>query len=138
MATILPRKPKNAENQRAQLDWWSAQLGEFKLEEIAPSKLAECRDRLLLTPTASGKPRSPATAVRYLAVLSHAFSIAMREWGWVDNNPLRKVSKPKEPRGRVRYLTEDERARLLAACRESGNRAMYTIVVLALTTGMRR
>jgi hypothetical protein len=38
-------------------------------------------------------------------------------------------TKAKEPRGR---LSEDERDRLLAACRESGNRAMYAIVVVAL------
>jgi integrase len=76
--------------------------------------------------------------VRYLAVLSHAFSVALREWGWVKDNPLRKVTKPKEPRGRVRFLDDDERAHLLQACRVSANPLLYPIVVLAIATGMRR
>lgn len=116
---ILPLKPKNAKIQRAQLEWWRAQLGSCQLTEIKPADVAACRDRLLSTPMSSGKLRAPATAVRYLAVLSHAFSVAVREWGWVDDNPLRRVTKPKEPRGRVRFLSEDERARLILACRDS-------------------
>jgi len=76
--------------------------------------------------------------VRYLAVLSHCYTMVVREWGWTDDTPMRKVSKPKEPPGRVRFLSEDERAHLLAACRESRNPFLYPIVVLALSTGMRR
>src|SRR6476620_10473300 len=106
---VLPRVPKNAKNLRPQLDWWRSQLGDLNLAAVTPSKIAECRERLLTPPTARGKLRSPATAVRYLAVLSHAFSVALREWDWVNDNPLRKVIKPKEPRGRVRFLDDDER-----------------------------
>ncbi|HUD00807.1 MAG TPA: site-specific integrase, partial [Rhabdochlamydiaceae bacterium] len=77
-------------------------------------------------------------AVRYLAALSHALSTACKEWGWLEDSPMRKVSKPKEPRGRVRYLETEERERLLQACRESKNPYLYTVVVTALSTGMRR
>jgi integrase len=135
---ILPQIPKNAKNLRPQLDWWCSQLGDLNLAAVTPAKIAECRDRLLALPTARGKLRSPATAVRYLAVLSHAFSVALREWDWVNDNPLRKVTKPKEPRGRVRFLDDDERVRLLQACRMSANPVLYPIVVLAIATGMRR
>ncbi len=62
----------------------------------------------------------------------------MREWGWVTENPVRRINKPKEPRGRVRFLDDDERARLLQACRGSANPLLYPIVVLAIATGMRR
>jgi integrase len=48
------------------------------------------------------------------------------------------VSKPREPRGRVRFLSDEERYRLLGACRESLNPSLHTIVVLALSTGARR
>ena len=51
---------------------------------------------------------------------------------------MARVSKPKEGRGRSRFLSPEERERLLGACRASGSRALYTIVVLALSTGMRR
>ena len=72
-----------------------------------------------------------------MAALSHVFSVAVKEWGWLEDSPMRKVSKPKEPRGRVRFLTDDERSRLLQACRNSLNPHLYLITVLALSTGMR-
>src|SRR5262249_55585962 len=43
-----------------------------------------------------------------------------------------------EPRGRVRYLSDQERQRLLAACQQSHNPYLHTVVVLALATGARR
>ncbi|MBV5330868.1 site-specific integrase, partial [bacterium] len=53
-------------------------------------------------------------------------------------NPLLKVTKPKEPRGRVRFLADDERERFLTACRESSNKDLYPAVILALSTGARQ
>jgi integrase len=38
----------------------------------------------------------------------------------------------------VRFLTDGERSRLLQACRESQNRFLYPLVVLALATGARK
>jgi integrase len=49
-----------------------------------------------------------------------------------------RVRKPKLPRGRVRFLSDEERDRLLEACRESQNPYLQTIVILALSTGARR
>jgi integrase len=135
---VLPLKPKNARTQRQQLAWWKAELGYCRLADVTPAKVAECRDRLLNTPKDNGKRRSPSTVVRYLAVLSHAFSVAMKEWGWVGDNPLRKVMKPKEPRGRIRCLDNIEREALLKACAASQSPLLYTIVVLAISTGMRK
>ena len=36
-----------------------------------------------------------------MAALSTAITTAVKEWEWMEDNPLRKVSKLKEPRGRV-------------------------------------
>jgi len=46
--------------------------------------------------------------------------------------------KPKEPRGRVRFLSDDERDELLKVCKKSSYPHLYTVVVLALSTGMRQ
>ena len=51
---------------------------------------------------------------------------------------MRKVKKPAMPRGRVRFLDDDERRRLLDACLVSESPHLYPTVVLALSTGMRR
>jgi integrase len=135
---VLPQKKRNSRGtQRAQLRWWKVQIGARLLSDITPAVLAECRDRLASTATGREVPRSPSTVVRYIAVLSHAFSMAVKEWGWMDENPMRKVTKPKEPRGRVRFLADDERERLLVACRDAPCPHLYPVVVLALSTGMR-
>ena len=81
--------------------------------------------------------RSPGTVIRYIAAISHVFTIAVREYGWLEANPMQRVSKPKEPRGRVRFLSEEERKGLLKACRADKEDFLYPLVVLALSTGMR-
>ena len=43
----------------------------------------------------------------------------------------------KEPRGRVRFLDDDERQRLLASCKESKCPCLYTVVTLAISIGAR-
>jgi integrase len=145
---VLPTK-LNAKSQRRQFEWWREQLGERTLADVTPVMISECREKLLSEPTETGKLRTPATANRYLAALSHAFTVAVNEWGWLDDSPMRKVKKSREPRGRVRFLSDDkagprgeliegERTRLLKACEASSNTYLYTVVVLALSTGMRQ
>jgi len=135
--SVLPAK-KDRKKQESQLDWWAGELGPYTLADVTPALLGETRDKL-------GQDRGPATVVRYLAALSHVFTVAVKEWGWLENNPMRKVGKPTEPRGRVRFLSDDttdgidgERTRLLNACKKSSNPYLHTIVVLALSTGMRQ
>ncbi|MEC4747220.1 site-specific integrase [Methylomicrobium sp. Wu6] len=103
-----------------------------------PSLIVQCRDELATGITYRGTQRSPATVVRYMAALSHAFGVAVKEWQWLEDSPMRKVKKPKESRGRVRFLDDDERERFLIACKESSNAWLYPCVILALSTGMRQ
>jgi integrase len=136
LAEILPTK-SGSRKQRGQFLWWREELGQLTLADLSPALVAECRDRLAQGNTPSGRPASPATQVRYLAALGHALAVAIREWGWLEDNPVKKVRRPKEPGGRVRFLSEEERTALLAACRRSRNPLLYPLVVLALATGAR-
>jgi len=132
IAEVLPQKrPSTVPDQERQLRWWKTQLGRSLLADVTPAIIVRYRNTLT-------HGRANATVNRYLAVLSHAFTVAVKEWQWCVDNPVRKVSKPKEPRGRVRFLADDERERLLAACQTSRNKQLYTIIVLALATGARR
>ncbi|WP_218814173.1 tyrosine-type recombinase/integrase [Rickettsiella endosymbiont of Dermanyssus gallinae] len=135
---VLPTQSKKEKNQLTQLKYWKEILGTYTLAEITPSLLAEQRDRLLEEKTKRKELRTPATVNRYLAALSHVFTVAIKEWSWVEENPLLKITKPKEPRGRVRFLSDEERPRLLEACKASDSKILYTVVVLALSTGARR
>lgn len=137
ISDVLPTKSKSVYKQTAQLTWWKQQIGCYLIADITPALIAEQRDHLLKGVTRRGSQRSPSTVVRYMAALSHAFSVAMKEWGWVEDNPFRKVSKPREPRGRVRFLDDEEREKLLVSCKQSSNPYLYMIVVIALSTGMR-
>ena len=135
---VLPNKPKSLRIQTQQLAWWKEQIGNYTLADVTPALVAECRDKLARGITPQKQQRSPATVNRYMAVLSHAFTIAVKEWGWLDDSPMRKVTKPRESAARVRFLTDDERTRLLQACEDSKNPHLYTVVVLALSTGARK
>ena len=140
---VLAYQPKKKRVQTVQLNWWKAFAGDYLLKDITPVLITEGRDLLLreIPNKKNGdkerKPRSNATVVRYMAALSHALNIAVKEWSWLESNPAQKVTKPKEPRGRVRFLSDAERKALLKTCQASENKFLYPVVVLALSTGMR-
>ena len=134
----LPKKPKSLMKQTAQLKWWDEQIGHLLVSRVTPAILVECRDRLASETTCRGEKRSPATTNRYFAVMSHCFSVAYKEWQWLDDSPMKRVSKLKESRGRDRILTESEMSRLFEACRQSKNSFLFTVVRIALSTGMRQ
>lgn len=146
MREVLPGKPKSNRDQKRQLLWWKQEVGVYLLSDITPALIGQYRDKLKTEPFREAKEgdakkpryRSPSTVTRYLAALSHVFTVAVKEWEWLDDSPMRKVNKPKEPRGRVRYLSDDEREVFLKACKESSNKDLYIAVVLALSTGARQ
>lgn len=135
---------KDERNRRRHVHWWRQEFNGLRLGELAPARIALARDKLLTTPIPARRrqamPRTlaPATVVRHLAALSHVLSVATDDWGWLESNPMRKVRKPRQPRGRVRYLSDPERTQLLQACRESTSEALLPVVILALATGMRK
>lgn len=135
---VVPTKPKNAAAITAHLLWWKKHLGHCILSDLSPALIGEQRDQLLKGKTFKGTTRSPSTVVRYLASLSHALSIGTKEWGWLEDSPMRKVRKPSEPRGRIRFLDDNERSFLLKTCQESSNPYLYLAFVLAISTGMRQ
>ena len=136
--TILIRKPKSLRDQKQQLLVWDKRLGDYTLANVTPALLSEVRDEFLQEKTVRKGLRTPATVNRYFGALSHLFTIAIKEWGWVHENPILKLSKLKEPRGRIRFLAEDERKRLIEACQKSKNEMLYPIVVICLSTGARK
>jgi integrase len=138
ISDYLPLKSRSAPTQRGQLLWWRQELGELRLSDITAEVLAARRSKLLKRTVRGGKTLSPASANRYMAALSHVFTIAVTELGWIPYNPIREMKKLTESTERVRYLSDEERGRLLKVCQESRNRHLYPIVVLALSTAMRK
>jgi integrase len=151
--TVMCEMSADAQLKREQhLIWWVQRFDGRTLAEITPDLIAEARDAIAAetytrgkVQTSKGKQVAPkefrrtgATVNRYLATLSHLLSTAMKEWQLIDRNPVRNISKKKESRGRIRFLSDAERDALLAACEVSGWPALHTLVLLAISTGARR
>lgn len=78
---------------------------------------------------------SQATYNRYRALLNHIFNTAIKD-KIVSFNPVKYTKKYKEPY-RQRTLNSNEINALLKASKESSNKELYYIVLIALYTGMR-
>lgn len=136
----IPRRPRNRDAKKvaALLGWWKGRIGRMSVANVSRPLIVECRDELLAGTTRRGGPRSPATVNRYLAALSAVFKEAMREWGWVDRNPVTAVGRGAEHPGVIRFLSADEREALLHACAAHSAPWLHPLVLLALSTGARR
>jgi integrase len=133
--------PKAKPSTQPLLRYWAEKLGSSRLRDITPPMVTQHRDALLGAPTRSHgqkktKPRSGATVNQYLSALSVAFKYAISERGLCDSNPVLPVKKCPPSQWRVRFLSDEERSRLIDASRSHAH--LYAAVVLSLTTGIRR
>ena len=137
----LPKRKTNQKSFYAQLMWWNNKIGAYTLNLITPNLLSKYRDILANEPNVRATKnlfkKSNATVNRYMACLSIVLTKAYKEWEWIDENPMLKVEKLKENKGRTRFLSKDEQEALLNACKDSKSPLLYLLVVLALATGAR-
>lgn len=134
----LDQKSGNGKDYRTHIAWWLEEIGGYALSEVTTARITQSITKLKKSVTRNGKPPAPATVLRYLMTLSHVFTVARKEWGWIEVSPVDNVQRPKVKNERTRYLTDDERATLLDECRKSENKDLYLVVVLAIATGMRK
>lgn len=77
---------------------------------------------------------SPRTINYELITMSHAFNLAIREWGLVDQNPVIKVKKDRVSNNIERWLSLEEEARLL----KESPKWLQDIILFAIHTGLRQ
>lgn len=131
------QEAKDWQKQR-HLDWWRTKIGKYGLTKISSDLIAGCRQELAAGVTSKQTKRTPATVNRYLASLSTVMTYAVRECGWIMDNPCLRVAKFTESKGRDRIASRDECPRLLEECKNSRNEHLLPVVLLAITTGMRQ
>lgn len=107
------------------------------IANIQPADMAAFREEML------SEGASASTVQKYLAILSHLFSIASKEWGMGITNPVAMIRKPKVNNARERRLGEVEERYLLAAMGDSGkgnlsNTWLRPMTILAVETAMRQ
>ena len=134
---VLPHK-KSGDVQKQQLTRWRDLLGDVRLSALTPNRILQAKSIIAEQKTRYDKLVSNATVNRYHAALAHVLQVAEIQYGWIESNPIRKVPKLKEPQGRVRFLSDEEQAALIEACSNSTNQFLLTIVLIAITTGMRK
>jgi integrase len=126
---VLPKySQQEQQNRHKRLIWWSDELGSLDIGEFNSAVISEKVNKLKV---------APATVDKYLKNLSHMCTIAVKSWDLLEYNPLNKVKTPRLPLGRVRYLSDEERSKLLKACQKSKEKLLYICVTLALGTGLR-
>lgn len=146
---VLPHKAHNS--QRAEstyIKFWNRELGNYSLSFLTPeiiskkiNHLSDAGDQRQHTEGQlyTLKPKSRKTIKLYRdnleIMLKHAQS-----WGWLGNkSPMEGVTRiTNANKERVRFLNDNERKELLAACKESPNSQLYPVVVFALCTGARK
>lgn len=134
----LRHEPNPQQTTILELKLWGELIGDFNLAQITPAKIRSTLEIIENTKTPAGKNKSASTVNRHLSVLSSALTFAKKELGWIQSNPAFNVSKMPEPQGRIRYLSEDERNRLLDAIKKVSNPFLYPAVMVAISTGARR
>jgi integrase len=90
-------------------------LAKRTLAGIRGAEVARLRDDEL------ARGLAPASVVKTLALLSHFFETARKEWGIEVDNPVKKISKPKIDNARERRLSVEEERYLLAALDDPGD-----------------
>ena len=109
-----------------------ANLGPYSLAAITPDLVARYRDQRLEV----GKSNN--TVRLELALLSHLFTIAIKEWRiGLFYNPVSNIRKPAPGKGRDRRLNANEEKSLFQACDRHSNPMLGWIARIALYTGMR-
>ena len=109
-----------------------SKLVEYAIGSINGRMIAEYRDKRLETVSGS-------TVHRELALLSHLFNVAVRDWGFaISTNPVSQVRKPTPNKARDRVLNDTQRLALIAACAQCQSPWIKPVVVFALETAARR
>lgn len=108
-------------------------IANLPISDLEPKHFAAWRDRRL-------RDVAPGTVNREMTLLSGVLTVARKEWGLIQVNPIADVRKPSKPPPRDRIVTEAEMERLaLSAGNDLTNataRAFHAFL-FAIETGMR-
>lgn len=98
----VSKKKRGHANEAKRLAWFrESWIADLKMADIKPADIAKWRDERLQQVKGS-------TVNRDMNILSHVFTIARREWGWIATSPTKDVTRPDAPPHRDRRISEKE------------------------------
>jgi integrase len=121
------KTPKSHSRDKSLQDHLVAYFKDLYLAEISPKLIANYKTRR------REEGAAPQTINNELSLMSHAFSLAIKEWEWLRDNPVKKVSKEKVNNLVERWLTQEEEKNLLT----SSPNWLRQIISFAINTGLR-
>ncbi len=122
------KTPSSHERDNSLADHLIAYFGDTIVAEISPNMISGYKNKR------RKEGAAPKTINNELILLGHAFSLAIKEWEWVRDNPVRKVSKEKVDNQIERWLTQKEEEKLLSFA----PLWLRQIVIFAINTGLRQ
>lgn len=129
-------KKRSAKKEAVRIFFMKKQsFANIKLCDLSSADFSRWRDERL-------KKVSAASVLRDWNLLSHVFTIAIKEWGLMHESPLSGVARPSKPKHRDRLVSNDEIEKLCyCSGYESGLRnktaRCYLAFIFAIETAMR-
>ena len=128
---LLRWNKKDYSGQMERINYWCLAFGDRMMTDIDIFDLREHIDSMV------DEGQRATTINRKKAVLSSVYKFALSR-GYVDANIARNVVIDDDTKRRDRVLSDNERQRLIKACKASHWNKLYLIVLMAMTTGARR
>ena len=106
---------------------------EAYVSDVTTAKMAKYRDMRLRSGVGASKIRSE------IALISSLFKFLIQERELPVENPVAsgKLWRPKAPKGKIDFLSEQEIKSMMSACRKSKNKKLACYVSVLINTGMR-
>lgn len=105
-------------------------IARVRLKDLSATHASEWRDERLQSVSSS-------TVLREKTILSHAFQLAVDEWGWLKKNPFHKLRMPKENPPRSRIASDQEIELLVNSVATEIQKEVVRMALFSLETGMR-
>jgi integrase len=122
------KTPKSHDRDKELANHLISSFGDSMLTEISPRTISEYKVKR------RDEGAFPRTINYELALMSHAFNLAIKEWEWLNDNPVSRVSREKVNNMRERWLTFEEEEKLL----DASPKWLQEIIIFSLETGLRQ
>ena len=139
-AVFAVLQPGRDASRDQRLQFWTARVGATPLTDVSTDQVDAVLAELEHEPGRWGKVRAGGTINRFRAAFASLIKFARKHRrlprGWVS--PLSDLPQHKENPGRVRYLSADEEARLMAAAQLQRWPLLPLVIRVAIVTGLRK